>query len=109
VYFKQRYNCYFREIGPHRDGIVLELQEDVFADYLGTIDRLVARILPGAKEVALDFSGWRLRELDRWEWIADDCAFVGCLIEQGVFVVLDYQRPLLKNRQRLQIGPIPGS
>lgn len=98
VYFKQRYNCYFRQIGPHRNGIQLELQQDQFAEWLGTIDRSVAKIMPGAKEVPLDFSGWRLGELDKWQWISENVSFVGCLIEGGVFAVVDYEKPLLKRR-----------
>jgi hypothetical protein len=101
MYFKQRYNCYFRELGPHPDGVILEIAPDQFAKYQGCIDRSVARILPGAREIALDFAGWRLRELDAWQWLSDDRALVGCLIEQGVFAVLDHQRPLVKNRSKL--------
>lgn len=96
MYFKQRYNCFFRELLGHRDGVVLEIAPDEFSTWLGCIDRSVARTLPGAREIALDFSGWRLLQLDAWQWLDDDKAIVGCVIKEGVFAVLDYQRPLLK-------------
>lgn len=98
MWFKQRFNCYFRELGSYRNGTRLELERDQFAEYLDTIDREVARALLGTKEIPLDFSGWRLRELDRWKWISEKETFVGCLTELGVFVVLKYEKPLLKKR-----------
>lgn len=104
MYFKQWFNCFYRTIGPHREGLWLELEPDKFAEWLGTIDRAVARTLPGAREVPLDFKGWKLGELDRWEWISESVSFVGCLTDLGVFAVLEYQKPLLKRRPGLREG-----
>jgi hypothetical protein len=104
MYFKQYHNCYFRELGPHPDGgVMIEIAPGQFAKYQGCIDRSIARILPGAQQIALDFAGWRLRELDAWQWLSEDQALVGCLIEQGVLAVLDHQRPLIKKRSSLII------
>jgi len=105
--FKRRFNCYYQPLYPHREGVVLEVAPDVFKEYLGTIDRVVARSLPGAKEISLayaGFAGWQLNDLDKWEYISDDKVFVGCLIELGVFAVIDKKRPLLKSARQLVSG-----
>lgn len=96
------YNCYFRELGPNRDGAtMIEVAPGVFVPWLGTIDRSVARIIEGATEIPLGLSGWRLRELDQWKWISDEQTFIGCLLDGlGVFAVLDYERPLLKLKRK---------
>ncbi|ARM86334.1 hypothetical protein [Marinobacter salarius] len=107
MYFKRRFNCFFQQVSPHRSGVILEVKPELFAEYLGTIDRSVARLIPGAREISLgyaEFAGWRLSELDRWQWISDGQAFVGCLINQGVFAVIDRQKPLIKKSPVSTIG-----
>lgn len=100
--FKYRYNCIYRELRPVRDGTVIEIAPDWIVPWLGLIDRCVARALVdslGAEEVSLSyagFQGWKLGELDSWIWISDQETFVGCVIEQGAFVVTDAKTPLLK-------------
>lgn len=101
--FKYRLNCMFRELRPVRDGTVVEIAPDWIVPWLGILDRRVAKTLFGAlnaKEVSLSyagFQGWKLKELDKWEWISEQECFVGCVIEQGVFLVTDAQKPLLKS------------
>jgi hypothetical protein len=96
MYFKQRYNCYFREIPPLRNGLIICVGDDEWVPWLGCIDRSVARLLPGARQIPLDFDGWRVRELDAWIWLMPGTRIVGCVIDLGVFAVTEFQKPLLK-------------
>lgn len=97
MYFKEYYNCYFRLVPPHADGTTIEVAPDHFVPWLGTIDRRIARRLPGAKQVALKFAGWRVNETDAWCWLTGAQCVVGCWTEEGVMAVINGRAPLLKN------------
>jgi hypothetical protein len=64
--------------------------------WLGVIDRRAARTIPGATEVMLDFAAFQLGLLDPVQWLAENTAIVGCLIDEGVMAVTDGKTPLIK-------------
>ena len=95
--FKEHYNCYLRVLEAHRmGGVYIEVSKGTFAEWLGAIDRSVAKTLPGARQIPLNFAGWRFSELDSWTWLKEDLRIVGCYTDIGVFAVLDFNKPLLK-------------
>lgn len=98
MYFKIQRTGFYKEIGPHRDGEMLELDGE-FLPWLGIIDRAGARSIPGCKPVALDFAGWKLRETDGWVWLREDVVIVGCRIQEGVMAVIEYRKPMLRKRR----------
>lgn len=105
--FKRWLNACYRDVPSYRDGLRLEISGvETPVVWLGTIDRIGARLLAetGAKEIPIGFAAWRLTLLDKWDWLPDDRAFVGCLVNNGCFLVLDGQRPLIKPRTNLQGG-----
>jgi len=63
MYFKQRYNCYFRELGPHPDGVILEIAPDQFAKYQAVLIVLLREFFPAPGKslwtsLGGDFESW---------------------------------------------------
>lgn len=103
MYLRYKQNMVYKDLGPLRDGTVLEVEPDLIVKWLGFIERDIARSwtdLVGAKEVSLTryakVHGWKGKELDAWKWIGEGESFVGFLVEHGVFAVVDRGQPLLK-------------
>ncbi|WP_256713636.1 hypothetical protein [Marinobacter sp. C18] len=81
----------------------MEVAPDQIVTWLGFIERDIARSWGRrlcATEVALAYAGvegWRRSELDAWQWISKESeAFVGFLVPEGVFAVVERGKPLLK-------------
>ena len=88
-----------------RDGTFLEVEPDNFAEWLGFIERDVARSwgsVLNAREVPLStyakLEAWRSGELASWNWIDKSKTFVGFLVAEGVFAVVERGKPLLKRK-----------
>lgn len=96
MYFKVPRTGFFKEIGPHRDGDMIDLLGGEPQHWLGSIDVKGARLLSAKRAVALPFAGWRLRELDPWIWLEENTVIMGCETEDGVFAVLDHQKPIIR-------------
>ena len=103
MYLQYRLNCIYRPLGPLRDGTTLEVAPDKIVPWLGFIERDIARLWGqklSASEIALTYAGvegWRRGELDAWQWInKESVAFVGFLVPEGVFAVVERGKPLLK-------------
>lgn len=103
MFLRYRMNMIYRDLGPLRDGTVLEVEPEVIVKWLGFIERDIARAwadVLNAREVSLTkfarVHGWKASELDQWQWIEDHESFVGFLVEQGVFAVVERGQPLLK-------------
>jgi|GEM_PF-3608569 len=67
--------------------------------WLGIIDRRVARMLPGARQVPLRISAWRADVRSDWIWVPDNCVAVGCETPEGVMAVFSEGQPLMKRFQ----------
>jgi len=103
VYLRYRMNMAYRDLGPLRDGTVLEIAPDKIVHWLGYIERDLAREWAsplGAQEVSLTsyakVEGWKASELDGWQWLGPGQTFVGFLVRQGVFAVVERGKPLVK-------------
>jgi len=104
-------NCIYRPLGPLRDGTTLEIERDLIVPWLGFIERDIARSwgpLVDAREVSLEYAGvegWRRGELDAWQWINKASeTFVGFLVSEGVFAVVERGKPLLKRLPSQSVG-----
>ncbi len=100
---RYKLNTIYRTLGPLRDGTTIEIAPDHIVYWLGFIERDHARSwkkLLRADQVALStyaaVHGWRKSELDAWQWIDSSQTFVGFLVPEGVFAVVERGRPLLK-------------
>lgn len=105
MFFRHRYNCTYRDIPACASpGVMVsvvsaggELSEPV--QWLGSVDRAIARHVAGARQVVLDIEGWRLSELDPTTWLPAGEYVIGVQIAEGVFVVTDGRKPLTKRTQ----------
>lgn len=81
-------------VGVYREG-ALEM-----VSWLGTVERSVAARIPNAKKVRLDFEGWRRDITDAIVWLSPGEFVVGVMLDDGVFAVTEYSRPLIKQTGR---------
>lgn len=95
MYFKIPRTGFYKEVGPHRTGEILDLQCGQ-AHYLGIVDLKGARLFPKKESVQLPFVGWRLEKTDPWSWLNPETVIIGCLVEEGVFAVIDRGKPILR-------------
>lgn len=86
-----------------RSGVTLELERDHIVYWLGVLEREIARdwaTRVGATEVPLSgyagVKGWRRSELDATTWLPEGQSFVGFLVPQGVFGLVEYGQPVIK-------------
>lgn len=98
---KRRMNAVYRDYPPYRTGelvgVVTGNNEPDLRRWLGTIDRRAAKLMPSARQVALDFEAYRLSLLDKTVWLKPNVRVVGCLTPDGeVLAVTDGNKPLLK-------------
>ncbi|WP_273208760.1 hypothetical protein [Marinobacter subterrani] len=102
MYFRHRYNCIYRDLPACASpGVMVsvvsaggELSDPV--PWLGSVDRVIARHVSGVEQVILDIEGWRLSELDPTTWLPAGEYVVGAQVQEGVFVVTDGRKPLIK-------------
>lgn len=95
MYLRYRMNCIYRPLGPLRDGTTLEIERDLIVPWLGFIERDIARSWGPLVDARVE--GWRRGELDAWQWINKASeTFVGFLVSEGVFAVVERGKPLLK-------------
>lgn len=102
MFFCHRYNCMYRDLRSHAEpGVMVShvssdgsLSEPVY--WLGAVDRKVARNVRVGRQVVLDLEAWRLGEFDANQWMKPGEYFVGFLVSEGVFVVTDGRKPLIK-------------
>lgn len=97
---KRRFNAVYRDYPPYRTGdlvgVLANNAQPELEMWLGVIDRRVARQMPDAVEVFLDFEAYRLSLLDKTQWLGPNVAVVGCKISEGVLAVTDGKKPLVK-------------
>lgn len=103
MFLRYRLNMAYRDLGPLRDGTVLEVAPDQIVHWLGFLERDLARAWMArldAREVSLTscarVEAWKAGELDAWQWLDASQSFVGFLVEQGVFAVVERGKPLIK-------------
>ena len=105
MFFRYRFNTIYRDLPPMRNGTTLELEPDLIVPWLGVLERDVARSwasLVNAREIPLSYAGvegWRASELDAWQWLANSECFVGFLVDQGVFAIIERGRPVVKRKR----------
>jgi hypothetical protein len=101
--FKRRLNSIYKDYPEHSTGdrvVVRALTGESIESvpWLGVIDRRAAKRMSGAQEVILDFAAYRADLLTPTTWLFDNSAMAGCMIEEGVMVVIEQGRPLIKRR-----------
>lgn len=108
--FRHRYNCVYRDLRAHREpGVMVSylLPEGGRSEpvgWLGSMDRVLAKQLPGTRQVALDVEGYRPCELDPTTWLGVGEYVVGFLIDGGLVGVTDGRKPLTKRTRDGQNG-----
>lgn len=95
MYFKIPRTGFYKEIGPYRTGEILDLPSGQ-AHYLGIVDLKGAKLFPDKEPVQMPFVGWKLEKTDPWSWLNQDTVIIGCLVEEGVFAVIDRRKPILR-------------
>ena len=101
--FKRRVNAVFKDFPGYRTGDLVGIQsrheeqvDENLKRWAGVVDRRIAKALPGARQVPLDFAAYRPEELSRTLWLSENEHVVGCVVEDWVVAVLDGSIPLIK-------------
>lgn len=95
MYFKIPRTGFYKEIGPHRTGEILDLPNGQ-VHYLGIVDLKGAKLFPEKEPVHMPFVGWKREQMDSWSWLSPGTVIIGCLVEEGVFAVIDRGKPILR-------------
>ena len=97
--FRRRHNDYYATLFAmaSRDSIGVVTAAGIESElWLGTCDRVVVRLLPGAESVLLDIEAWRKTLVEPYERLPACTYMVGARIECGVLGVMDGQRPMIR-------------
>lgn len=104
--FRRRYNCHFQNLPAWRDGnlVGVHAKSGIYlVPWIGCVDRVVARRLPEAHEVPLDFKAWAPCPVSGYHWFNDGLYIVGCLTDLGALAVLKYNEPLFKPMAKFKL------
>lgn len=102
MFFRHRYNCVYRDLKSYADpGVMVSYvmrsgERSEPMRWLGSVERTLVRHLMGVEQVILDIEGWRANDLDATQWLPAGEYVVGGLLPEGLFVVTDGGRPMIK-------------